>query len=157
MPITQINSDVLGDLTDVTLLNPLEITSGGTGANTANVALTNLFPAGQSDGYVLKTHADGTYFWDVPEAGPAGTFVTTFETLSKNLSAYPYSITRLGSTIDSVVFSTPGATSVTKKFKYTAGVLQSIAISGTLLGSTVYTKNLTYSGTSISGASYSVL
>lgn len=82
-------------------------------------------------------------------------YTTSYETLTKNLNAYPYAINRSGTTITSVVYTSPGGT-ITKLFNYSSGLLISVAIFGSTLGH-VYTKNLSYSGTSITGASYSVL
>ena len=144
---------------NITLTTALPITSGGTGANTATRALQNLLPNSvSSSGYVLTANGDGTFYWEVPQAGPEGTFETSYETLNKNLSAYNYVINRSGSTITSIVYTLPNTQTITKAFTYNgSGQITSMSISGVPLGSTVYTKNLAYSGTFVSGASYSIL
>jgi hypothetical protein len=87
--------------------------------------------------------------------GIVGAITPTYETISNNLSAYPYIINRSGTLISNVVYTVPGSVSITKEFSYSGSLIQSIAIFGTALSQT-YTKNLTYVGTSVSGVSYSV-
>ena len=148
------NVNVVGNLV---LSEPLAVQYGGTGANTANAALQNLLPISTNYGYVLTTDGTGGYFFDEGTPGPAGTFDTTYETLAQNVNAYPYVINRTGSTITNIVYTVSGNT-ITKSFTYTGGgLLESVAIYGIPLGSTVYTKNLSYSGSQISGVSYSIL
>lgn len=148
------NVNVNGNLV---LSEPLAVQFGGTGANTANTALQNLLPISTNYGYVLTTDGTGGYFFAEGTPGPAGTFDTTYETLAKNVNAYPYVINRTGSTITNIVY-TVGGNTITKSFTYNgSGLLESVAIYGIPLGSTVYTKNLSYSGSQISGVSYSIL
>jgi hypothetical protein len=148
------NVNVNGNLV---LSEPLAVQYGGTGANTANTALQNLLPISTNYGYVLTTDGTGGYFFAEGTPGPAGTFDTTYETLAKNVNAYPYVINRTGSTITNIVY-TVGGNTITKSFTYNgSGLLESVAIYGIPLGSTVYTKNLSYSGSQISGVSYSIL
>lgn len=147
----------LGVTTDLTG-GVIPITRGGTGANTAVKALENLLPnSASSSGYVLTANGDGTFYWEIPQAGPEGTFQTTYETLNRNLSAYDYVINRTGSVITSIVYTLPSTETITKEFTYNGSLIESMAIYGVPLGSTVYTKNLAYSGSFVSGASYSIL
>jgi len=87
--------------------------------------------------------------------GIVAAITPTYETISNNLSSYPYIINRSGTLISNVVYTVPGSVTITKEFSYSGSLIQSIAIFGTALSQT-YTKNLTYVGTSVSGASYSV-
>lgn len=148
------NVNVVGNLH---LSQPLAVQYGGTGGANANVALQNLMPPTTNYGYVLTTDGAGTYYWAEGTPGPAGTFDTSYESLAQNMSAYPYNINRTGSTIANVTYTVAGNT-IVKEFTYNgSGQIESIAIHGVPLGSTVYTKNLTYSGTSVSSVSYSIL
>jgi hypothetical protein len=148
------NVNVVGNLH---LSQPLSVQYGGTGGANANVALQNLLPTTTNYGYVLTTNGAGSYYWAEGTPGPAGTIDTTYETLAQNVNAYPYTINRTGSTITDVTY-TVGGNTIVKEFTYNgSGQIESIAIYGTPLGSTIYTKNLTYSGTSVSSVSYSIL
>jgi hypothetical protein len=60
-----------------------------------------------------------------------------------------------GSFISNVVYSPAGADIIVKSFYYTGTQLSSLIITGNDLGK-VYTKNLSYTGTSVSGISYAV-
>ena len=86
--------------------------------------------------------------------GETGEFDTTFETISQNLKAYPYSINRTGDIISTVIYTLPGPATITKTFSYIDGRLSSVQLSGTPLGPTVYTKLLTYTDELITGVSY---
>ena len=86
--------------------------------------------------------------------GETGEFDTTFETISQNLKAYPFSINRTGDTITSVVYVAPGSATITKTFSYVEGRLSAVTLSGTPLGPTTYTKSLTYTDELITGVSY---
>lgn len=61
------------------LTNPLGISYGGTGANSASGALTNLLPAGAVSGYILKTSGPGTYYW-AAETGASTVVGTKIDT-----------------------------------------------------------------------------
>lgn len=89
--------------------------------------------------------------------GATGEFDTTFETISQNLKAYSYTINRTGETITSVEYTVPGPATITKTFTYASGRLESVALSGTPLGPTIYTKLLTYTDDIITGVSYTVV
>ena len=58
---------------------PLAITSGGTGGTSATEALNNLFPSGETSGYVLKTSGPGSYYWGA-ESGASSAIGTTIST-----------------------------------------------------------------------------
>lgn len=78
----------------------------------------------------------------------------TFESLSKNISSYPFSINRTGAVITSVEYTTPSGV-ITKAFTYIDGQITQIDISGIPLGASTYTKTLSYVNGEIQGASYS--
>jgi Na+/phosphate symporter len=85
---------------------------------------------------------------------PSG-FRTNYESIAKNLSVYPYVINKTAGVITSIVYSQDAVNTITKTFTYNNGVLSYVTITGTNLGAT-YTKTLTYSGSDIVGASYTV-
>lgn len=79
----------------------------------------------------------------------------SFETVSKNLKAYPFSLNYTGSNLTSIVY-TVGASSITKTLNYTSNVLTSIVLSGSGLPSGIsLTKTLNYTGTDLTSVSYS--
>lgn len=58
--------------TNLTLTNPLALSSGGTGATSAAGALNALLPTGQIAGYVLTTGGPGNYYWAAGGGGGGG-------------------------------------------------------------------------------------
>ena len=58
--------------TNLTLTNPLGVSSGGTGATSAAGALNALLPSGQVSGYVLTTGGPGNYYWAAGGGGGGG-------------------------------------------------------------------------------------
>lgn len=137
--------EVLGG---ATLGTPLGLSSGGTGASTANGALTNLVPSNEAVGYVLTTNGRGSYFWASPNVN------ITYETIASNLSEYPYTLSyNIDGRISSVVYTTPTSV-ITKVYNYVLDVLSSIVISGPTLAKT-YTKTLNYTSGALTGVSYS--
>lgn len=137
--------EVLGG---ATLGTPLGLSSGGTGASNATDALTNLVPANEAVGYVLTTNGRGLYFWSNPSV------ILNYETLSGNLSEYPYSLSYDGNgRISSIVYTTP-TSPITKTYNYVLDTLQSIAITGVQLAKT-YTKTLNYTAGVLTSVSYS--
>jgi hypothetical protein len=84
----------------------------------------------------------------------ATTTNVSFETVSKNLNSYPYSINYTGTDLTSIVY-TVGAGSITKTFNYTGTELTSIVLSGSGLPSGInLTKTLSYTGTDLTSVSY---
>lgn len=71
----------------------------------------------------------------------------TFETISKNLKAYPYTINYTGEDISSIVYTTLSG-DITKSFGYSLWKLQSISI-------TWITKTFIYTGNNITSVTYS--
>jgi len=65
-------------------ITALGIVQGGTGAANRGDALTNLLPAGESNGYVLTTTARGTYFWGPGGGGGGGGNVGNTLSTSRN-------------------------------------------------------------------------
>ncbi len=79
-----------------------------------------------------------------------------FETVSKNLKTYPYTLNYTVDTLTSIEYDLGGGDSITKTLNYSAQLLTTIVLSGTLpsgIGST--TKTLTYSSGKLSTVTYS--
>lgn len=79
-----------------------------------------------------------------------------FETVSKNLKTYPYSLNYTVDKLTSIVYDIGGGDNITKTLNYSAELLTTIVLSGTLpsgIGAT--TKTLTYSGSQLSSITYS--
>jgi len=81
-------------------------------------------------------------------------WVSSFDTISRNLSSYPYVINYSGSTITSIVFNL-GLTTITKTFNYTGVKLTSIVLSGDTPNGISSTKTLVYSDDKVSSVTYS--
>jgi hypothetical protein len=86
----------------------------------------------------------------------AGSVVPSFETVSKNLKAYPYTAQRDGQgNITSLTYTTPSG-DVVKTLNRTGGLITSIVLSGPGVPAGVsLTKTLSYTEGVWSGASYS--
>ena len=88
----------------------------------------------------------------------AAEIAATFETVNKNISAYPYVINyTLSDDIDTIVYTTPSG-SITKTFNYDGGgALASIVLSGSGLpsGLSILTKTLSYTTGQLTGVTYS--
>lgn len=78
-----------------------------------------------------------------------------FETVSKNLRTYPYTLTYGVDGIDTIVYDLGGGLSITKTFNYTLSVLTSIVLSGDTPSGIELTKTLSYTGADLTGVVYS--
>lgn len=77
-----------------------------------------------------------------------------FETVSKNLKSYPYSLTYTSGVLTSIAYTT-GSGTITKTLNYTSGVLTSVVLSGSTPSGIDLTKTLTYSSGVLTSISYS--
>lgn len=91
---------------------------------------------------------------NVEVATGSALWTQSFDTVSRNLSGYPYSITYTGTQITSVVFNL-GTTTTTKTFNYSSGLLTSIVLSGDTPDGIKLTKSFSYTSGKISSVSYS--
>jgi hypothetical protein len=89
----------------------------------------------------------------VEVATGAATWVSSFDTVNRNLSSYPYQINYSGDTISSIVFNL-GLTTITKTFGYTSGILTSIVLSGDTPQGISLTKTFGYTGDKITSVTY---
>lgn len=88
-------------------------------------------------------------------ANGAGYITDSFETISKNLKGYPYSLNFTGDKLTSIVYSLPSSQSVTKTFNYTGDQLDSIVLSGDTPNGINLTKSLTYTSGKLTSIGYS--
>ena len=78
----------------------------------------------------------------------------SFDTVSRNLSGYPYIVYWNGNYISSVVFNL-GSSTVTKTYNYTSGKLTSIVLSGNTPSGISLVKTLSYFDNKIQSVTYS--
>ena len=79
----------------------------------------------------------------------------SYETISKNLKAYPATLAYGGTgDLSTITYTLPSGT-ITKTFNYTAGNLTSIVLSGSTPSGINLTKTLTYTTGNLTGVSYS--
>lgn len=84
----------------------------------------------------------------VPENASA---TSTFETVSKNLTAVGATLNYTGQNLTSIVY----VGGITKTLNYTGDNLTSVVLSGTTPAGIDLTKTLTYTGDNLTGVSYS--
>jgi len=78
----------------------------------------------------------------------------TFETVSKNLKSWNYSLNYAGSTLSNIVY-TSGSQTITKTLNYSDGILTSLVLSGDTPIGIALTKTLSYTSGSLTSISYS--
>lgn len=121
--------------------------------NTAQVVVKNT----NTNVVVLKQAATDVVTIGIATQGAPGTsFVETFETVSRNLNVYPYTLNYNAGKLNTIVYDLGSGQSITKTFTYTSDLLTSITLSGDLPPAlTQTTKTFTYSGTTLSAINYS--
>jgi hypothetical protein len=78
----------------------------------------------------------------------------SFETVSKNLNSYPFTLNYSGSVLISIIY-TVNTNTITKTLNYTTGVLTSVVLSGSGLPTGIsLTKTLSYSANTLNSVSY---
>jgi len=77
----------------------------------------------------------------------------TFETVSKNLRQYPYTIEYQLGNLDKIVYATPSGI-ITKTFVYLANKLDQIILSGEIDGLTENTKKFNYTDNKLTSINY---
>jgi hypothetical protein len=81
---------------------------------------------------------------------------STYEIVAKNLNSYPYTIGYTGTSVSYVAYTSPSGT-ITKSFSYDGnGLVSSVAITGVPLPHS-FTKNLSYTGNTVTSVSYSII
>ena len=78
----------------------------------------------------------------------------SFETISKNLNQYPYSLNYYSGVLTSVIYSLGTGLNISKNLEYNnSGLLVKVSLSGSV-PSVSLNKNLLYSGSSLTGVYY---
>lgn len=100
-----------------------------------------------------------TTFWQLlAEKGDTGatgdSFQETFETVSKNIKSWNYSLNYTLGELTSIIY-TDGVDTITKTLYYTTGDLTSIVLSGDTPTGIDLTKTLTYTTGNLTGVTYS--
>ena len=78
-----------------------------------------------------------------------------FETVSKNLKSYPYTLTYGVDGVDTITYDLGGGLSIVKTFNYTLSVLTSIVLSGDTPSGIELTKTFSYTGADLTSVAYS--
>jgi hypothetical protein len=78
----------------------------------------------------------------------------SFETVSKNLREFPYTLTYTLGVLTSITYTVPSGT-IVKTLNYTLGILTSVVLSGTLPSGILTTKTLTYTLGVLTSVAYS--
>jgi hypothetical protein len=89
-----------------------------------------------------------------PKGDPGVSGGASFETTSKNLLAYPYTLNYTGTTLNSIVYTTDTGT-ITKTLNYSGDTLTSIVLSGDTPNGITLTKTLNYTGDTLTSVTYS--
>lgn len=89
-----------------------------------------------------------------PNTASGGGIENSFETVSKNLSAYPFSLTYSGDDLTEIEYDL-GGSSIVKTFNYTLGALTSIVLSGSTPSGISLTKTFNYTGDDLTSVAYS--
>jgi len=78
-----------------------------------------------------------------------------FETVSKNVKSYPYTLVYGVDGVSTITYDLGGGLSIVKTFNYTLGVLTSIVLSGDTPAGISLTKTLSYTGADLTSVAYS--
>lgn len=89
-----------------------------------------------------------------PQISGSSSAINTFETVSKNIEAYPYSLNYTGDQLTSIVYTTPDGT-ITKTFGYSGSKIVTITLSGDTPSGINLIKTLTYTVDTLTSIAYS--
>ena len=79
----------------------------------------------------------------------------TFETINRNMKAYPSSLSFLGGFLNTVIYDLGGGDTITKTFGYSSGVISTIILSGSVPLGISIAKSFTYESGKLKSISYS--
>lgn len=88
------------------------------------------------------------------QIGSGGSAAETFESVSKNLKSYPYTLTHTSGRLTSITYTLPVGT-ITKTLNYTGELLTSIVLSGNTPDGIPLTKTLGYTSGTLTSVTYS--
>ena len=100
---------------------------------------------------VMEVKDDGGNWVPLGSGGGA----ETFETVSKNLKAYPYEIAYSGGNVSTITYDLGGGLEIVKTFGYTSGDVTSITLSGNTPVSIDLVKTISYVDGNVDTVSYS--
>lgn len=87
--------------------------------------------------------------------GSSGSGISeSYETVNKNIKAYPYDVSYIDGLVSVISYDTPSG-AVNKTFAYSSGKLSSVTLSGATPGGIDLVKTFTYIGDSVSEVIYS--
>jgi len=92
---------------------------------------------------------------DLLGTGSSAALGEEFETVSKNLKSYPYTLSYGVDGLSAITYDIGGGLSIVKTFNYTLSVLTSIVLSGDTPSGIELTKTLSYTGIDLTGVAYS--
>jgi hypothetical protein len=87
--------------------------------------------------------------------GPTGAIEESFESVSKNLKAYPCVYNYTLGVLTSIVYDLGSGQSITKTLGYVTGRLETITLSGNTPSGITLVKTLLYTGADLTGVTYS--
>jgi hypothetical protein len=107
------------------------------------------------NGTVNYSHIHTTFSFSVTSGTAPNVIIEQFETVSKNLRSYPYTLTYGVDGVDAITYDLGGGLEIVKTFNYTLGVLTSIVLSGDTPAGVDLTKTFSYTGVDLTSVSYS--
>jgi len=90
-----------------------------------------------------------------PIISATGGLSETFESVSKNLKAYPYEIAYSGGNVSTITYDLGGGMSIVKTFGYTSGDVTTVVLSGDTPTGIDLTKTIAYVGGDVDTINYS--
>lgn len=135
--------------------------AGADGQDGAEVTISDTAPVSPDAGALwLRTTDYRQFTWTGTEwvefsSGFVDEMAESFETVSKNLRAYPAAFAYSGGDLASITYSLGAGLTIVKTFNRTAGNLTSVVISGSVPSGIATTKTLTYSAGELVGITYS--
>lgn len=162
-----IKVDALNDNTIAELRRGIRVSRGGGGSNSlkllTDVVLDNV-PQDSKGNYIVgglskvttdtTLTGDGTIDNPLKAVSDTTKLSETYESISKNIKAYPYAFNKTGDVLDNIVYTTPDGT-ITKTFNRTGTVLNTIVLSGDTPSGISLTKTFNRTGSEVTSISYS--
>lgn len=145
--------DELDNVPDINKVINLAISSHKQSSKTYSLTeLDDVNITDPTNAQVLKWNAT-TNKWENGTVSSGGGS-ETFETVSKNLKAYPYQISYSGGNIATITYDLGGGSEIIKTFGYTSGDVTSVTLSGNTPSGIDLVKTISYSGGNVAIISY---